>query len=83
MFRRQLAVVTLLIDDAKSAEGPAIERIGEVPTGHYPRSMALDPSGRVLVVANQKGASVATYTRDATSGRYRKRSAVPVQNWKW
>ena len=53
---------------AKNAKVPAIKRIGAVPTGHYPRSMALDPSGRVLVVANQKGASVATYTRDASSG---------------
>ena len=54
--------------DARSAKAPAIQRIGAVPTAHYPRSMALDPSGRVLVVANQKGASVATYTRDASTG---------------
>lgn len=42
--------------------------IGNAPTGHYPRSMALDPSGRVLVVADQKGNTVRTLMRDAATG---------------
>jgi 6-phosphogluconolactonase (cycloisomerase 2 family) len=41
---------------------------GHVSTGHYPRSMSLDASGRLLIVANQKGKSLSSYWRNASSG---------------
>ena len=37
-------------------------------TGHYPRSMSLNPTGDFIVVANQKGNSVMTFAVDVRTG---------------
>ncbi len=52
-----------------STAPPAVELVGSTPTGHYPRSMALDPSGRLLLVANQKGGTVTSFARDEATGQ--------------
>jgi 6-phosphogluconolactonase len=37
--------------------------------GNWPRNFALDPSGRVLLVANQKSNDVFTYLIDKQTGK--------------
>lgn len=62
------AVAIFSVSSAGNSSIPMVALIGSVSTGHYPRSMSLDPTGRILVVANQKGASLSTFTRDAVTG---------------
>jgi 6-phosphogluconolactonase len=45
--------------------------LANAPTGHYPRSMALDPKGSFLVVANQKGNSLMTFAVNLDTGLLR------------
>ena len=37
--------------------------------GDWPRNFSLDPSGRWLLVANQRSNSIVVFARDAESGR--------------
>lgn len=47
-----------------------IKALGEVPIGgDYPRSMAMDPSGRFLYVLNERGDSITTFRIDPKTGR--------------
>ena len=66
--RDAVAIFRIAPHAAGNATAAEVALIGTVHTGHYPRSMALDPSGRLLVVANQKGATVSTYVRDDATG---------------
>ena len=54
---------------------PARARVGD-----WPRNFSLDPSGRWLLVANQRSDSVALFGRDPENGRLtptRQRIALP------
>ena len=56
----------------------AIALIGSVPTGHYPRSIAIDPTGRLILAANQKGGTLSSFWRDATTGMLSPAKQPPV-----
>ena len=51
------------------AEGGELNYLGEVSTmGKIPRDMAIDPSGRYLIIANQDSDNIFTYEIDAATG---------------
>jgi 6-phosphogluconolactonase len=59
----------------------ALELVQVVPTeGDWPRNFSLDPTGRWLLVANQRSDSVVVFGRDPDTGRLtlpRQRIAIP------
>jgi 6-phosphogluconolactonase len=53
---------------AKSTGALALEQVISTE-GDWPRNFTLDPSGRWLLVANQRSDSVVVFSRDQKSGR--------------
>lgn len=64
---------------ARASGALALEQV--VPTdGDWPRNFSLDPSGRWLLVANQRSGSVVVFARDEATGRLtatKQRLALP------
>jgi 6-phosphogluconolactonase len=64
---------------AKSTGALALEQVVSTE-GDWPRNFSLDPTGRWLLVANQRSDSVVVFGRDPDNGRLtptRQRSAIP------
>ncbi|MBR7675572.1 lactonase family protein [Streptomyces daliensis] len=54
---------------ALGADGDGMELVTAVPCGgHWPRDLALHPSGRWLYVANERSGDIARFTLDPASG---------------
>jgi 6-phosphogluconolactonase len=64
---------------AESTGALALEQVVSTD-GDWPRNFSLDPTGRWLLVANQRSDSVIVFARDQASGRLtptRERIALP------
>jgi 6-phosphogluconolactonase len=59
---------TLAVFDAGGGRRPVL--VQSVPTGgHWPRNFALDPPGRLLLVAHQRSHAITSFTVDPATGR--------------
>jgi 6-phosphogluconolactonase len=61
---------SMLFTFAVNTQDGTLRRVQEIPcSGIWPRSMAIDPSGRWMLVANQESRTITVFRVDAKSGR--------------
>ena len=73
------SLAVFALGDDGDQDGGALRFVERVPCGgQTPRTFTLDPTGRLLLVANQDSGTVACFAIDPASGRLSPRGAVPV-----
>ncbi|MDI3384918.1 lactonase family protein [Streptomyces sp. B-S-A8] len=72
-------VISVLAADPHTADGPGLRLTTTVDCGgHWPRDLALHPSGRFLYAANERSGDVTWFTVDPDSGLPRRTGSVPA-----